>query len=217
MRGQWAARAAMELGWSFGGSGIIGADAMVRGHFSIFCSDSYVVNLYHIWWLWLTSLRELYNKTVYSKNKPEILAREGGFKIKSYHSDNGIFASAEFKTDCKELEQKIDFSGVGAQHQNGIAERNIGTVSTWACANMLHSAYHWPQQASIKLWPMAINYAVRVFNHLPSIDTGLCPDEMWSQSLTTHDDLRRAHVWGCPVYVLEPELQDGKKMPKRQP
>ena len=44
MRGQWAARAAMELGWSFGGSGIIGADAMVQGHFSIFCSDSYVVN-----------------------------------------------------------------------------------------------------------------------------------------------------------------------------
>ncbi len=64
---------------------------------------------------------------------------------------------------------------------------------------------------------MAINYAVWVFNHLPRIDTGLCPDEMWSQSRTTHDDLRRAHVWGCPVYVLEPELQDGKKIPKWQP
>ena len=34
----------MELWWSFGGSGFIGADAMVRGHFSILCSDSYVVN-----------------------------------------------------------------------------------------------------------------------------------------------------------------------------
>ena len=157
------------------------------------------------------------HETVSSKRKLEILAREEGFKIKSYHSDNGVFASAEFKTDCEELEQKIDFSGVGAQHQNGVAERNIGTVSTWARANMLHSAYHWPQHASIKLWPMAINYAVWVFNHLPRIDTGLCPDEMWSQSRTTHDDLRRAHVWGCPVYVLEPELQDGKKIPKWQP
>ena len=33
---------------------------MVRGHFLIFCSDSYVVSLYHIWWLWLTTLRKLW-------------------------------------------------------------------------------------------------------------------------------------------------------------
>ena len=44
MRGRWADHAVMELWWSFGGSGFIRADAMVRGHFSIFCSDSYVVN-----------------------------------------------------------------------------------------------------------------------------------------------------------------------------
>ena len=111
----------------------------------------------------------------------------------------------------------IDYSGVGAQHQNGIAERNIKTIATWARANMLHAAYHWPQYATIRLWPMAINYAVWVFNHLPRIDTGLCPDEMWSQCRTNHDDLRRAHVWGCPVYVLEPTLQDGKKIPKWNP
>ena len=64
---------------------------------------------------------------------------------------------------------------------------------------------------------MAINYVIWVFNHLPRADTGLCPDEMWSQCRTTHDDLRRAHVWGCPVYALEAELQDGKKIPKWQP
>ena len=39
---------------------------------------------------------------------------------------------------------------------------------------------------------------------------------MWSQSRTTHDDLHRAHVWGCPVYILEPALQDVKKIPKWQ-
>ena len=122
----------------------------------------------------------------------------------------------KFKVDCERIGQTADFSGVGTQHQNGIAERNIKTVASWARANMLHVAYHWPQHASIKLWPMAINYAVWVFNHLPRADTGLCPDEMWSQCRTTHDDLRRAHVWGCPVYVLEPALQDGKKIPKWQ-
>ena len=156
-------------------------------------------------------------ETVTSKNKLEQLAKQEGFDVKSYHSDNGIFAAKEFKSDCERLEQPITFSGVGTQHQNGIAERNIKTVASWARANMLHSAYHWPEHASIKLWPMAINYAVWVFNHLPRTDTGMCPDEMWSQCRTTHDDLRRAHVWGCPVYVLEPALQDGKKIPKWQP
>ena len=73
MRGRWAARAAMELGWSFGGSGFIGADAMVRGHLSIFCSDSYVINFVSYLVVVVTSLRELY---VYSEiyniyNPPE--------------------------------------------------------------------------------------------------------------------------------------------------
>ena len=26
-----------------------------------------------------------------------------------------------------------------------------------------------------------------------------------------------AHTWGCPVYVLEPRLQDGQKLPKWEP
>ena len=30
-------------------------------------------------------------------------------------------------------------------------------------------------------------------------------------------ELRRLHPWGCPVYVLEPTLQDGKKLPKWKP
>ena len=54
---------------------------------------------------------------------------------------------------------------------------------------MLHVAYRWPQHALIKLWPMAINYIVWVFNHLPRVDTGRGLDEKWSQSQTTHGDL----------------------------
>ena len=29
--------------------------------------------------------------------------------------------------------------------------------------------------------------------------------------------LRNAHVWGCPVHVLDPKIQDGKKLPRWQP
>ena len=35
--------------------------------------------------------------------------------------------------------------------------------------------------------------------------------------LYLYKDFRRAHVFGCPVSVLEPKLQDGKKIPKWEP
>ncbi|KAL7447620.1 hypothetical protein ACHAXS_000018, partial [Conticribra weissflogii] len=46
------------------------------------------------------------------------------------------------------------------------------------------------------------------------MDHGRTPDELWTESHSDHHDLCRAHVFGCPVYVLEPALQDGKKIPK---
>ena len=64
---------------------------------------------------------------------------------------------------------------------------------------------------------MAIQYAAWIFNHLPALDTGMSPNEVWSQTRSSSDNLQRAHMWGCPVYVLEAELQDGKKIPKWDP
>jgi transposase InsO family protein len=55
-------------------------------------------------------------------------ASDLGFKISSYHSDNSVFASAEFKSHCSLLGQTISFGGPSAHHQNGIAERGIGTA-----------------------------------------------------------------------------------------
>ena len=40
------------------------------------------------------------------------------------------------------------------------------------------------------------------------------PQEMLTKCKTNHHDLLRTHVWGCPVFVLDPKLQDGKKIPK---
>jgi hypothetical protein len=37
---------------------------------------------------------------------------------------------------------------------------------------------------------------------------------MATRCKSDHSDLMRTHVWGCPVYVLEPKLQDGRKLPK---
>ena len=43
----------------------------------------------------------------------------------------------------------------------------------------------------------------------------MAPIEILSHSkFDNYLHLQRAHVWGCPVYVLDPALQDGKKLPK---
>jgi hypothetical protein len=60
-----------------------------------------------------------------------------------------------------------------------------------------------------------MNYAVWVYNRLPKRSLGgLSPNEFWSGSRSDHSDLKRTHVFGCPVYVLDPDLQDGKRIPK---
>jgi hypothetical protein len=83
---------------------------------------------------------------------------------------------------------------------------------------MLHLATHWPQFANAKYWPQAIDYAVWVFNRLPNMETGLTPIEIWSSVCSpTDSELARSHVFGCPVYVLDASLQDGKKIPKWNP
>ena len=152
--------------------------------------------------------------TVRSKLCLEREAADVNVRIKSIHTDNGVFNSNEFRQHCEGLGQKISFSGVGAKHQNGIAENAIRTVCNMARANMIHATLRWPERTLLDLWPFAMTYAIWVHNRLPIQGRGLCPIEVWSQMKIQHSELSRGHVWGCPVYVLDPALQDGKKIPK---
>eukprot|EP00804_Cyclotella_cryptica_P016249 CCRYP_005730-RC/>CCRYP_005730-RC protein AED:0.47 eAED:0.42 QI:0/-1/0/1/-1/0/1/0/200 len=83
-----------------------------------------------------------------------------------------------------------------------------------ARANMLHATLHWPERSFIDLWPLAMDYAVWVYNRLPQHGAGLSPEELFSGIKFPRSGLPRAHVFGSPVYVLDPRLQDGKKIPK---
>jgi hypothetical protein len=48
--------------------------------------------------------------------------------------------------------------------------------------------------------------------------TGISPNEIWSSVRgDSGTQLSRTHVFGCPVYVLDAALQDGKKIPKWNP
>ncbi len=89
-------------------------------------------------------------ETIQSKHCLESLAKQEVINIHEFHADNGIFASKEFKDNCAWMGQIYSFSGVGAHHQNGVAEGNIKTLAQWARANMLHLAHHWPSQANVR-------------------------------------------------------------------
>jgi hypothetical protein len=73
------------------------------------------------------------------KHNFECFAKQSNVKIKHYHADNAPFGTNEFKADIANQDQELTFSGVGAHHQNGVAERSIRTVTQWARAMLLHS------------------------------------------------------------------------------
>jgi hypothetical protein len=156
-------------------------------------------------------------ETIQSKRRLESLAKQEGIKIHKFHADNGIFASKKIKDDCALMGQIYSFSGVGAHHQNGVAERNVKTLAQWACANMLHLAHHWPSQTNVRFWPQAIEYSIWVFNRLPHQTIGLSPNKLWLSCRALTEEINRAHVFGCPVYVLDAALQDGHKIPRWSP
>ena len=136
--------------------------------------------------------------------------------VKHYHSDNGVFTAELFRDSCIEEKQTQSFSGVGAQHQNAEAERAIQTVMYMARSFMVHAAMHWNSDGAddLSLWGFAVDYAAWLYNRIPQRQSGITPMEMITNCKSDHRDLMRAHVWGCPVYVLEAKLQDGKKLPK---
>jgi hypothetical protein len=49
------------------------------------------------------------------------------------------------------------------------------------------------------------------------VETGVTPNEIWPGVCSQSSELLRTHVFGCPVYVLDTSLQDGKKILKWNP
>ena len=85
-----------------------------------------------------------------------------------------------------------------------------------ACSFLLHVSLRWAEAGvdDIALWGFAVKHAVWLFNRIPRRISGLTPMELLTKTKADHRDLLRAHVWGCPVYVLDPSLQNDKKIPK---
>ena len=82
---------------------------------------------------------------------------------------------------------------------------------------MLHSAIHWPDMADAALWPAAVKYAVKIINMVPNPETGLSPMDVFCNQRQPTRRLQDLHVWGCPVYLLDKRIADGKKIHKWEP
>ena len=141
----------------------------------------------------------------------------------TFRADNGIFRAQEFMIDIEKKNQSISFCAVNEHSQNGIAERNIRTIVERARTSLLHASTKWPTVISTELWTFAVNYAVHQWNHTPLEDlTWFTPEEVFTGVQDEHASYKNNamssfHPFGCPVYVLQTELQKGESIPKWDP
>ena len=81
---------------------------------------------------------------------------------------------------------------------------------------MLHAALHWPEQADISLWPMALTYATYLWNITPRPETELSPLEILARSKQLTPLIHHMHVWVVPrmywtqYYKMERNFPNGE-------
>ena len=110
--------------------------------------------------------------------------------------------------------QTITFCGIGAQHQNGIAQRRIRDITENARTSLLHAAHWWTKAIAANLWPQAIKHVVNVRNSLPQPGKTESPLSKFSGT-SVQPNLKHFHPFGCPVYILQAPLQTRSPFPKR--
>ena len=103
--------------------------------------------------------------------------------IKGYCTENGLFNASEFMEELLKNQQKIIFSGAGSPHYNGASYCAIKIVVTMARTTLINAAVRCPEEKlSTDIWPMAMDYAVWVYNRIPDMQYGLSAIEICSRS-----------------------------------
>ncbi len=81
---------------------------------------------------------------------------------------------------------------------------------------MVCVSLHWSKYEgdNLALWGFDVNHDVWLHNCIPNHLSGLTPIKLLIKTKANHHDLLCTHVWVCPVYIIDPKLQDGQKIPK---
>jgi hypothetical protein len=78
---------------------------------------------------------------------------------------------------------------------------------------LLHAMAHWPSVITTEFWSFAVKQAINIHNSTPRKDQDKCPYTLFTgEEPRQHPD--DFQVFGCPVFVLDPVLQDGNALPK---
>jgi hypothetical protein len=80
---------------------------------------------------------------------------------------------------------------------------------------LIHATISWPDIISDTLWPYALRLAVDLHNSTPT-NSGFTPKEIFT-GLKGRNSLPDFHPFGCPIFILEPSLQQGHKIPRWKP
>eukprot|EP00957_Ditylum_brightwellii_P160234 12199054-Ditylum_brightwellii.AAC.1 len=87
-------------------------------------------------------------------------AAESGVRVGALYTDNGTFSSTGFMSYLATKRQPIRFSGVGASHQNAVAERDIQTITYMSRILLIHASLRSTSGTiTANHWPMAMDYA----------------------------------------------------------
>ena len=151
-----------------------------------------------------TSMEE----TMMAKRAYERMAREYGVAIQHYRADNLRFNDVEFQKDCKKNGQTFNYCGVGAHHQNGIAEAKNKILTYGARKLLLNAKRHWPSVIKRSLWPFALLADAKRHNELSLNENGKSPLELFS-GIEDEITCKDFHTCGCPVFVLHESNQSG--------
>jgi hypothetical protein len=93
---------------------------------------------------------------VEAKKKNDIFARTNGVHILSYHAHYSKFVKNAWQAHIKLTSQSMTYAGVGAQHQNGIAEKRIRDLQDLATLALIHAMKQLPNRIFNNLCPHAL-------------------------------------------------------------
>jgi hypothetical protein len=154
-------------------------------------------------------------ETIRGKQSFEIMCMDNGVVVQDYLIDSETFKAHNLLEHIKKTQQIMHCCGTNAHNQNGVAERAIQKISNMTRAMILHANIHWKDGIYSSLWPMSVNYETHINNNTP--DKGVTPAYIFTGSTFPRHCLLDLHVWGCPVYVMDPQMQQGRKIPCWQP
>ena len=141
-------------------------------------------------------------KEAFERNMAQV-----GVTVKRYHADNGIFASRGFVSHVEQSNPHIEYCGVGAYFQNGIAENAIKIGTGNARTMLLHAMYRWPEVITANLWPFAVALADWNRNHFRIRKNGLTSMEFLTNTKDDFKDkIHHSHPFGSPRWQQDPSL-----------